>query len=135
MIPSRGLEAIEELAKYFFVWHNEDGTLNKFIKESSKRQKEIKGLIWDTKKGYDHDFKSQASSFKQLEVQAENIVEIIQNMNYDSFPSATETNPWGLAHAINTRSGLNYKPPLSPLDNFESSDDVHEISPKEDMKE
>ncbi|GJY65400.1 homeodomain-like protein [Tanacetum coccineum] len=38
-----------------------------------------------------------------------------------SLPSSTETNPRGLANAITTRSGLNYKPPKNPLENITTS--------------
>ncbi|GJX69614.1 putative nucleotidyltransferase, ribonuclease H [Tanacetum coccineum] len=45
------------------------------------------------------------------------IAELIQDRETGSLPSTTETNPRGLAHAITTRSGLNYKPPQNPLEN------------------
>ncbi|GJT71524.1 hypothetical protein Tco_1030810 [Tanacetum coccineum] len=82
-----------------------EDTLNKFIRESSKKQKEIKGLIWDIKKGYDHDFKAQASSIKQLEVQVGKIAEIVQNKNSGSLPSATKTNPQEISSKEDKKSG------------------------------
>ncbi|GKA97936.1 reverse transcriptase domain-containing protein [Tanacetum coccineum] len=65
-------------------------TLNKFIKESSTKQKQSESLIWDIKKGYDRTFKAQASSIKQLDVQVGKIVEIVQNRNSGSLPSSDD---------------------------------------------
>ncbi|GKE89049.1 hypothetical protein Tco_1566524 [Tanacetum coccineum] len=84
--------------------------------------------------GYDRAFKAQASSIKQLEVQVGKITEIVQNRNSGSLPSTTKTNLQGLTHAITTKSGLNYKPILNPLDNSASSNDMHIIS-KEDKRD
>ncbi|PWA73718.1 hypothetical protein CTI12_AA258510 [Artemisia annua] len=94
-------------------------TLNKFIRESSKKHKESEGLIWNIKKGYDHAFKSQATSINKLKVQVRKRAEVVRNRNVRELPGATETNPRDRAHAITTRSGLNYGPPTNPLDNSE----------------
>ncbi|GJX54176.1 hypothetical protein Tco_0282545 [Tanacetum coccineum] len=83
---------------------NLEKTLNKFIKESFKKQKDGENIIWGVKKSYDHAFKAQASSIKKLEIQVGKIVEIVQNREAGSLPSSTETNLRGLAHAITTRN-------------------------------
>ncbi|GJZ41104.1 retrovirus-related pol polyprotein from transposon TNT 1-94 [Tanacetum coccineum] len=132
MIPSQGLEAIKEFARHSFVQYNKydeekpiikeinaifeqiadfeqnikfvieevrmpqhkfdtlieervanlEETLNKFIKESSRKQRENESLIWDIKKG-----------------------------------------------------GLNYKPPLKPLDDPKTSNNKHEMSSEKDKEE
>ncbi|GJY26869.1 putative nucleotidyltransferase, ribonuclease H [Tanacetum coccineum] len=54
---------------------NLEETLNNFIKETNRKQRENESLIWDIKKGYERAFKAQASSIKNLEVQEEVEVE------------------------------------------------------------
>ncbi|GJT03199.1 hypothetical protein Tco_0824368 [Tanacetum coccineum] len=66
---------------------------------------------------------ARASFIKKLEVQLGKIAEIVQNRETSSLPSSTETNPRGLAHAITTRSRLNYKPPTNPIENNKYSND------------
>ncbi|GKE12297.1 hypothetical protein Tco_1415848 [Tanacetum coccineum] len=72
---------------------------------------------------------------KHLEVQIGKIAKIVQIKSSGTLPSASETNPRGLAHIITTRSGLNYKPPLNPLDDTETSNDVHKMSSNKNKKE
>ncbi|GJU72317.1 putative reverse transcriptase domain-containing protein [Tanacetum coccineum] len=95
-------------------------TLSTFIKESIRRQKESENLVWRLKKNYDKTFKEQASSIKNIESHLGRIAELIHGKGVGSLPSFTETNPRGLAHAITTRSGLDYNPPKNPLE--ETSD-------------
>ncbi|GKD46124.1 hypothetical protein Tco_1270769 [Tanacetum coccineum] len=108
--------------------------LNKFIKKSFKKQKDSENLIWMIRKSYDHDFKAQASSIKKLEVQLGRIAEIVQNRETGSLHSFTETNPKALAHAITTRSGLNYKPPTNPFVNNKDSNDAQKNAGEDDRK-
>ncbi|GKE90651.1 hypothetical protein Tco_1571746, partial [Tanacetum coccineum] len=120
MTPSKGIEAIKEISRHSFSWHDEYSTknnvergvdelkvvfeqiedfehsmkfvteevrmaqhrfdtpiegitnvgkiLNKFIKESLKKQKYSEILIGGIKKNFDQVFKAQASSIKKLEV-------------------------------------------------------------------
>ncbi|GKC20851.1 hypothetical protein Tco_1023001 [Tanacetum coccineum] len=97
---------------------NLEETLNNFIKESRIRQKESENMVWGIKKTYDQTFKTQASSIKKIEIHLGRIAKIIQDRETGSLPSTTEINPRGLANAITTRSGLNYKPPKNPLENI-----------------
>ncbi|GKD44556.1 hypothetical protein Tco_1269201 [Tanacetum coccineum] len=92
-------------------------TLNTFIKESPRRQKESENMVWGIKKSYNQTFKVQASSIKMIEYHLGKIAKLIQDREAGSLPSSTKTNPRGLVHAITTRSGLNYKPPKNPLEN------------------
>ncbi|GKE93400.1 hypothetical protein Tco_1574495, partial [Tanacetum coccineum] len=95
-------------------------------------------LIWGIKKNFNQVFKAQASSIKKLEVQLGKIVETVQNREIGSLPSSTEINPRGLAHAITTRSGLNYKPPANPLvkyEDYNDSQDKHKNDGSEDRNE
>ncbi|GJT85757.1 leucine-rich repeat receptor-like protein kinase PXL2 [Tanacetum coccineum] len=103
---------------------NVEKILNKFIKESFKKQKYSVNLIWGIKNNFDQVFKAQASSIKKLEVQLGKIAETVQNREIGSLPSFTEINLKGLAHFITTRSGLNYKPPPNPLVNSKDSNDT-----------
>ncbi|GKB73125.1 uncharacterized protein Tco_0934537 [Tanacetum coccineum] len=114
---------------------NVEKILNKFIKESFKKQKYSENLIWGIKKNFDQVFKAQASSIKKLEVQLGKIAETVQNRETGSLPSSTEINPRGLAHAITTRSGLNYKPPANPLVNNEDSNDAQKNDGTDKMEE
>ncbi|GJX28730.1 reverse transcriptase domain-containing protein [Tanacetum coccineum] len=117
---------------------NLEETLNSFIKESLRRQKESENMVWGIKKNYDQTFKAQASSIKKIESNLGKIAKIIQDREAGSLPSATETNPRGLAHAITTRSGLNYKPPKNPLENDTNSPDkpvTNETITRDEVKE
>ncbi|GJZ32923.1 hypothetical protein Tco_0578359, partial [Tanacetum coccineum] len=87
MTPSKWIEAIKEISGHSFSWHDEYSTKN----SAGRGIDELKFL--------------------------ENIAETIQNRETDSLPSFTKINLRGLAHAITTRSGLNYKPPANPLVN------------------
>ncbi|GJX93323.1 hypothetical protein Tco_0347909 [Tanacetum coccineum] len=98
-------------------------TLNNFIKKSRIRQKESENIVWGIKKTYDQTFKTQASSIKKIENHLGRIAKIIQDRETGSLPSSTKTNPRGLANAITTRSGLNYKPPKNPLENITTLQD------------
>ncbi|GJY93679.1 putative nucleotidyltransferase, ribonuclease H [Tanacetum coccineum] len=100
---------------------NLEETLNKFIKESQIRQKESENIVWGIKKTYDQTFKTQASSIKKIEIHLGRIAKIIQDKETGSLPSSTETNLRGLANAITTSSGLNYKPLKNPLENITTS--------------
>ncbi|GJX34967.1 hypothetical protein Tco_0246524 [Tanacetum coccineum] len=82
--------------------------------------------------------KETSSSIKKIESHLGKIAEIIQDREASSLPSATKTNPRGLAHAITTRSGLNYKPPKNPLENDTNSQDkpaTNETITKDKVKE
>ncbi|GJU62344.1 reverse transcriptase domain-containing protein [Tanacetum coccineum] len=102
---------------------NIEEAINSFIKESLIRQKESENMVWGIKKSYDQAFKTQASSIKKIEYHLGKTAEIIQDKEAGKLPSLTETNPRGLTYAITTRSGLNYKPPNTPLENNTNSQD------------
>nr|GEU88867.1 hypothetical protein [Tanacetum cinerariifolium] len=78
-------------------------------------------MVWGIKKTYEQTFKTQASSIKEIEIHFGRIAKIIQDREIGSLPSSTEINPKGLANAITTWSGLNYKPPKNPLENITTS--------------
>ncbi|GJV59398.1 putative nucleotidyltransferase, ribonuclease H [Tanacetum coccineum] len=96
-------------------------TLHNFIKESRLRHKDSEKMVWGIKKTCEQTFKTQASSIKEIENHLGRIAKIIQDREIGSLPSSTETNPRGLANAITTRSGLNYKPSKNPLKNITTS--------------
>ncbi|GJY50133.1 DNA-directed DNA polymerase [Tanacetum coccineum] len=100
---------------------NLEEALNSFFKESLIRQKESENMVWGIKKSNDQAFKTQASSIKKIQYHLGKIAEIIQDREARKLPSSTETKPRGLAHAITTRSELNYKPPKTPLKNNTNS--------------
>ncbi|GJU46384.1 putative reverse transcriptase domain-containing protein [Tanacetum coccineum] len=100
---------------------NLEETLNNFIKESRLRQNDSENMVWGIKKTCEQTFITQASSIKEIEIHLGRIAKIIQDRETGSLPSSTETNPRGLANAITTRSGLNYKPPKNPLENITTS--------------
>ncbi|GJY28128.1 hypothetical protein Tco_0403895 [Tanacetum coccineum] len=106
---------------------NLEETLRNFIKESRIRQKESENIVWGIKKTYDQTLKTQASSIKKIEYHLGKIAKIIQEREAGSLPSSTKTNPRGLAHAITTKSGLNYKPPKNPLEDMTNPKDKPEI--------
>ncbi|GJU14628.1 reverse transcriptase domain-containing protein [Tanacetum coccineum] len=57
-----------------------------------------------------------ASAIKTIEKNLGRIAESIHGREVGTLPSFTETNPRGLAHAITTRTGLNYQTPKKPLE-------------------
>ncbi|GKF49089.1 hypothetical protein Tco_0142340 [Tanacetum coccineum] len=91
-------------------------TLSTFIEESRRKQMESENLFWKIKKNYDKTFKKQTSSIKSIESHPGRIAKTIHGRGVGRLPSFTETNPRGLAYAITTRSGLNYNPPMNPLE-------------------
>ncbi|GKE17353.1 DNA-directed DNA polymerase, partial [Tanacetum coccineum] len=100
---------------------NLEKTLNNLIKESRLRQKDSENMVWGIKKNCEQPFITQASSIKEIEIHLGRIAKKIQDRETRSLSSSTETNPRGLANAITTRSGLNYKPPKNPLENITTS--------------
>ncbi|GJS10537.1 hypothetical protein Tco_0367333 [Tanacetum coccineum] len=94
----------------------QEETLNSFIKETHWMQKKNENFVWRTKRNYDKTFKNQASSIKTIEKNLGRITELIHRRGVGTLPSFTETNIRGLAHAITTRSGLNYQTPKNPLE-------------------
>ncbi|GJX88791.1 ribonuclease H-like domain-containing protein [Tanacetum coccineum] len=99
-------------------------TLRTFIEESRRKQKQNERLFRKIKKNCDKVFKKQVSSIKTIEGHLGRIAETIHGRGVGSLPSFTETNSRGLAHAITTRSGLNYNPPKNPLE------EIHDIQNK-----
>ncbi|GKA79424.1 putative reverse transcriptase domain-containing protein [Tanacetum coccineum] len=91
-------------------------TLRTFIEESRRKQKQNERLFWNIKKNCDRVFKKQASSIKTIKGHPGRIAKKIHGRGIGNLSSFTETNPKGLAHAITTRSGLNYNPPKNPLE-------------------
>ena len=71
-------------------------------------------MILEQKKGYDLTLKDQATSIRRLGNQVRKLAQFIRSRDNGELPSTTETNPRDLAHAITTRSGLNYKEPANP---------------------
>nr|GEU29075.1 retrovirus-related Pol polyprotein from transposon 17.6 [Tanacetum cinerariifolium] len=96
-------------------------TLNNFNNESRIRQKESENIDWGIKKTYDQTFKMRAYSIKKIGIHLGRIAKIIQDRETGSLPSSTKTSPRGLANTKTTTSGLNYKPPKSPLENITTS--------------
>ncbi|GJV71447.1 reverse transcriptase domain-containing protein [Tanacetum coccineum] len=91
-------------------------TISSFIKEAHWMQKKSQNFVWRIKRNYDRTFKNQAYAIKTIEKNIGRIAESIHGRGVGTLPSFTETNPRGLAHAITTRSGLNYQPPKNPLE-------------------
>ncbi|PWA61176.1 hypothetical protein CTI12_AA358490 [Artemisia annua] len=107
--------------------------IKKFIRNSYRNQRENQETIWGTKMEYDGVLKSHASAIRKLEAQVGNLAKTIKDRSAGELPSTTETNPKDLAHAITTRSGLNYKEPAYPTmtDNEKatSSNDLDKSTP------
>ncbi|GJX02876.1 hypothetical protein Tco_0188792 [Tanacetum coccineum] len=103
-------------------------TISSFVKKAHWMQKKSENFVWRIKRNYDRTFKNQASAIKTIEKNLGRIAESIHGRGVGALPSFTETNPRGLAHAITTRSGLNYQPPKNPL---EDSDGLHNITTKQ----
>ncbi|GJX14899.1 putative nucleotidyltransferase, ribonuclease H [Tanacetum coccineum] len=91
-------------------------TISSFIKESHWMKKKSENFVWRIKRNYDRTFKNQASTIKTIEKNLGRIAELIHGRRIGTLPSFTEMNPRGLAHAITTRSGLNYQPPKNHLE-------------------
>ncbi|GKA90402.1 hypothetical protein Tco_0812272 [Tanacetum coccineum] len=91
-------------------------TISSFIREAHWMQKKSENFVWRIKRNYDRTFKNQASAIKTIEKNLSRIAESIHRRGVGTLPSFTKTNPRGLAHAITTRSGLNYQPPKNPLE-------------------
>ncbi|PWA45484.1 hypothetical protein CTI12_AA517270 [Artemisia annua] len=88
--------------------------IKKLIRDSNKKQYNNEKIIWELKKEYDLALKDQAASIGRLENQVGKLAQLVCSRDNGELPSTTETNPKDLAHAITTRSGLNYKEPAYP---------------------
>ncbi|PWA35728.1 hypothetical protein CTI12_AA606530 [Artemisia annua] len=88
--------------------------IKKFIKDSYQNQRKNQETIWGIKMEYDGVLKSQANVIRKLEAQVGKLAKTIKDIGASELPSTTETNPRDLAHAITTRSRLNYKEPAYP---------------------
>ncbi|PWA63263.1 leucine-rich repeat receptor-like protein kinase PXL2 [Artemisia annua] len=112
--------------------------VKKFIRNSYRNQRETQEKIWGIKMEYDSVLKSHASAIWKLEAQVGNLAETIRDTGAGGLPGTTETNPRDLAHAITTRSRLNYKEPTYPTMNDNekatSSNDVDKSTPVTDEK-
>nr|GFA20956.1 hypothetical protein [Tanacetum cinerariifolium] len=91
-------------------------TLSTFIEETRRKQRVSENFFWKIMKNYVKTFKRHASFVKTIESYMGQIAKIIHGRGVGSLSSFTKTNPRGLAHAITTRSGLNYNPPKNPLE-------------------
>ncbi|PWA76409.1 hypothetical protein CTI12_AA233950 [Artemisia annua] len=107
--------------------------IKKFIKDSYQNQRKNQETIWGIKMEYDEILKSQANAIRKLEAQVGNLAKTIKDRSAGELPSTTETNPRHLAHAITTRSGLNYKEPSYPTmvdnENATSSNNLDKTTP------
>lgn len=95
---------------------NLEKEIKKLMKETNKKQYESEKTVWELKKEYDSVLKNQAAAIRRLESQVGKLAESVRNRDNGELRSTTETNPRDLAHAITTRSGLNYKEPAYPSD-------------------
>ena len=78
-------------------------------------------MIWELKNGYDRTLKDHATTIRRLENQVGRLAQFVCKRDNGELPSTTETNPRDLAHAITTRSGLNYKEPAFPTESEKST--------------
>nr|GEW35279.1 hypothetical protein [Tanacetum cinerariifolium] len=154
MIPSKGLEGIKELSRHSFSWHNEGDAkgskepgfeeLNVMFEELMDFEQNMKFVneeVLMSQHKFDTLIKGRIANLEETlnklirESSKKQKKKIVQNKNSGCLPSATKMSPRGLAHVITTKSSLNYKPLINPLDNFEGSNNVHEISPNKDKKD
>nr|GEY07756.1 hypothetical protein [Tanacetum cinerariifolium] len=110
MTPTKGMEAIKELFAHSLSWYR---------KESEKSEnKEFQVVLNQI-----YNFENNINIISE-EVRME------QHKKAGSLPNSTETNPRGLAHAITTKSGLNYKLRKNPLENITNPQDKPETKEK-----
>nr|GEU61472.1 reverse transcriptase domain-containing protein [Tanacetum cinerariifolium] len=79
-----------------------EDTLSKFMSESAKRHKENSNLIKDIRASTDAAIKNQGASIKTLEIQIGQISKVLQEREFGSLPSSTETNPRDHVKSIST---------------------------------
>ncbi|GJS27084.1 hypothetical protein Tco_0487704 [Tanacetum coccineum] len=103
MTPTKGIRAIKELSEHSLSWYKEGN-----IKDENEELQTVLKQI--------NNFENNMNIIIEE-------VRMAQHREAGSLPSSTETNPRGLAHAITTRSGLNYKPPKNPRESNTNSQD------------
>ncbi|GKE80842.1 hypothetical protein Tco_1550842 [Tanacetum coccineum] len=137
MTPAEGIKAINELSKHSLSWYKEgdivaeDKELKTILNHISsfednmniiteevrmvqhKYEIPIEGRISNLEETIDRFIKESLKRHKKVKIW---FGESRKVREAGSLPSSTETNLRGLAHAITTRSGLNYKPPKNPLE-------------------
>ncbi|GJW14832.1 DNA-directed DNA polymerase [Tanacetum coccineum] len=110
MTPLKGIKAIGELSEHSLSWGKEGNTETKEM-----------DVVVDQISNFNSDM---------------NIITEEVRMVQHNLPSTTETNPRGLAHAITTRSRLNYKPLQNPLENnLQTKPLAEETSTSDNSKE
>ncbi|GJU76113.1 ribonuclease H-like domain-containing protein [Tanacetum coccineum] len=130
MTPATGIKAIDELSKHSLSWYKEEeykeNDFDKVLKHINYFEHNISVLNEEVRM-VQHQYKTSnderdtlleetASAIKTIEKNLGRIAESIHGRGVGTLPSFTKTNPRGLAHAITTRSGLNYQPPKNPLE-------------------
>ncbi|GJX12403.1 ribosomal protein L7Ae/L30e/S12e/Gadd45 [Tanacetum coccineum] len=112
MTPTKGMEAIKELSAHSFSWYNE-----RDIKTKNKEFQIVLNQI--------HDFENNMNIMTVEVKMAQH--KRVKTESGVSRKLATKPLRYkllllrGLANAITTKSGLNYKPPKNPLENVTTS--------------
>ncbi|GKE56136.1 hypothetical protein Tco_1495321 [Tanacetum coccineum] len=77
-------------------------SLSKFMSESSKRHEENSNLIKELRASTDAAIRNQGASIKTLEIQIGQMSKVLQEREFRSLPSSTETNPRDHVKSIST---------------------------------
>ncbi|GKC29545.1 hypothetical protein Tco_1036839 [Tanacetum coccineum] len=77
-------------------------TLSKFMGESAKRHEENSILIKEIRASTDAAIRNQGASIKTLEIQIGQMSKVLQEKEFGSLPSSTETNPRDHVKSIST---------------------------------
>ncbi|GJV61395.1 hypothetical protein Tco_1467495 [Tanacetum coccineum] len=68
-------------------------SLTKFMEESAKRHEENSNIIKEIRASTDAAIRNQGASIKTLEIQIGQMSKVLQEKEFGSLPSSTETNP------------------------------------------
>ncbi|GKA33570.1 zf-CCHC domain-containing protein, partial [Tanacetum coccineum] len=79
-----------------------EDTLRKFMSESTKRHEENFNLIKEIRATTDAAIRNQGASIKTLEIQIGQMSKVLQEREFGSLPSSTETNPRDQVKSIST---------------------------------
>ncbi|GJZ91137.1 hypothetical protein Tco_0663064 [Tanacetum coccineum] len=77
-------------------------SLTKFMAESAKRHEENSNIIKEIRTSTDAAIRNQGASIKTLEIQIRQMSKVLQEREFGSLPSSTETNPQDQVKSIST---------------------------------
>ncbi|GJX10551.1 putative nucleotidyltransferase, ribonuclease H [Tanacetum coccineum] len=123
MTPTKGMEVIKELSVHSISWYEEGN-----VKTEDKAFQVVLNQI--------NKFENNINNItKEVRMARHKYETPMEDSETGCLPSSSESNPRGLAHAITTRSGLNYKPPKNLVESSQNKTTTEKITNVEEVSD